>query len=630
MRFLLTHTHSVWRFFVLASLWVVPIVLVYDIYRPGFYFPLEEQLNDWRSRQQVSQEAEKRVTIVDIDETSLEAIGPWPWSRARLAELVETLLLDYQARAVALDMVLPEPADSEGDQRLAALAQYAPLVLATAFDFAPRTSPIQSGSPGMGWSFINPPQAEPATGYVGPHAKLAQSARCIGNIGIYPDADGRLRHLAPWVIWQQGYYPTLSLALLACAQQYSYQKEPAASGGDVLFSQWQFTVKEKAHWKIPYTRSPTAYNVIPAKEILSGKTPATLLKHNYVLVGSSSLGLSDRLSTPIAPLLTGVMVHAEAASALLDQQDGQKTSALPQVSSGMTVVFSLLSATGIAWLTMRMHVRWALAALMSGSLFWLLLWFYWPEPSYPPSPLVPIISYTVLLFFLIPFEWLLAHREAQKIYLKFRDYVPEEVLDALLRQDSQDVLAVRRREITVLFADIQGFTTLATIMPAENVAELTRNLLEKLTRCVLDTQGTLDKYMGDALMAFWGAPLAREDHADCAVEAAIAMQTEVQLFNLQRQSLDLPPLRVRIGIESGQAVVGDLGTRFRSAYTAIGDVVNVAERLQEAVRNQPCHIAMGVGAASRLTRHTAHALGSIPLRGRPGREPIYTVAQHIA
>ncbi|MFA7271088.1 MAG: adenylate/guanylate cyclase domain-containing protein, partial [Sterolibacterium sp.] len=197
--------------------------------------------------------------------------------------------------------------------------------------------------------------------------------------------------------------------------------------------------------------------------------------------------------------------------------------------------------------------------------------------------------------------------------------------DELLRSDLKDPLAPQRRSVTTLIADMEGYTTQVESLPMEEAAQLTRDFLDCLTRPVLEQRGTLDKYTGDGLVAFWGAPLPIADHADLALDAAQRIVEEVRLFSLSRQRRGLPALRVRIGIESGIAMAGDFGTSFRSIYTAVGDSVNVASRLEGLARNQPYAIVIGAGTVGMSRRHRFKLIGDMVLRGKEKPTTLYTL-----
>lgn len=552
----------------------------------GISGQLELTLKDSLWRRTADATPETRIVIVDLDEDSLQRIGPWPWPRARLADLLETLSSELGARAIGLDMVLPAPSDPQGDARLQALSALAPVVWGQVFDLTPRNPPIASGVPSAGtgpWTKY----PVPATGYLANHAGLAQ-ARCAGQISSVLDSDGAVRRLPLVVQWARQQHLTLSLALFQC------DPATAASVPALLQSAPQ------AVWEVPYTRRLDAYTVVPAASVLQGEADPALFKGRWVLVGSSALGLNDTVAIPIHASVPGVMVHAQALTAWLDQL-AQPRQTWPQLARAVAVGWSLGT---LALLALAM-LRWRAWLLLPMVAAFLALWLgvvapqllQWRQPFAVSGP--PLAYSAVLL--LVPLAWWLAQRERRQLVQAFSTYVAPTVLDTMLREGLDKPLTPRHAHITVLSADMQNYTGLTAGGTLQDSAELTRGFLQCITAPLLRHHGTLDKYTGDGLVAFWGAPLPESDASDRAIQAAIEMVQAVRQWNSARMIRGLPPARVRIGIESGHALVGDLGTQFRSTYTAVGNCINRASKIQSAAREQPHDILVGEAAAAAIT-----------------------------
>lgn len=564
-----------------------------------------EWLRDRMVRWQATAEPELRIAVIDIDESSLAAIGPWPWPRSRLAELMENLLGVYGAKGVALDMVLPEPADRDGDTRLAMLSRHGPVVLAQAFDYVARPVPLRVGQLAGGSPASGAPGAIPGTGFIANHPGLAR-ARLAGNIGFVPDEDGAIRRLPLRTSFEGREYATLSLALFDCCAGATRAK-----------------LAGEGYRRIPFQRDWSAYTVIRAADILNLRLPETAIAGRLVLVGSSSLGLADRVATPLTPNTSGVMVHAALLSALLDEQSGQAPAVWP--GRWIAVIFSILATLATVYAFPRLSAFSNVALLGGAALAWLAL-AYWIGPHDADfSTTGPLASLLFLLVVAVPFDWQISQLKSRRLLETLRHYVAPEVVDELLRSDLKDPLAPRRGSVTTLIADMEGYTGQVERLPMEDAAQLTRDFLDCLTRPVLEKHGTLDKYTGDGLVAFWGAPLPIEDHADLALEAAQEIVAEVRRFSEARQRAGKPPLRVRIGIESGIAMAGDFGTSFRSIYTAVGDSVNIASRLQELARDLPYDIVVGAETAALAKRHRCKPLGEVLLRGKEKPTALYTL-----
>jgi adenylate cyclase len=571
----------------------------------------DEWLRDKFIQLQATAAPERRVLVVDIDESSL-AQTPWPWPRARIADLVELALADG-ARGVALDILLEKPADAPGDQRLAMLASHGPVVLAQMFDYLDKGEPLAGGTLIGG----TPRSADDAGGALAAHGYLANDkgfaqARHAGNIGVLPDADGTLRRLPMRTFYNGRMYPTLSLALLQCC-----------GGATDGLAKLPPLPPLRPVERIPYSRDWTAYDVVKAGDLLAGQMPAGMARGRLVLIGSSSLSIGDRLSTPLAASSPGLLVHASMLTSLLDRQQGLAPAPLPGKAIAFAFVLAVVLLTSFT--LPRMSAAANTLLLAASALLWLAIaWLLAPrDPAFAPA--APLFCCLYLLAVAVPFHWELAQRRSRQLLGTLRQYVAGEVVDELLRSDLKDPLAPRRLEVTTLVADMQGYTSQVESLSLEDASRLTTEFLECLTRPVLAHRGTLDKYTGDGLVAFWGAPLPNADHADLALDAAARILHEVAQFSSARVASGKPPLRVRIGIESGTAMAGDYGTAARSIYTAVGDSVNTAARLEQAARDYPHDVIVGEGTAALARRHRLLPLGERQLRGKGRPTRVYTL-----
>jgi adenylate cyclase len=552
---------------------------------------LEHLVKDPLHRLLASGASEDRLVIVDLDEASIAALGPWPWPRSRVADLLEALVGPYGARAVGVDIVFPAPADQAGDARLAALSEFAPVVMAQALDFVRRSPPLLTGQPVFG----APPMpatarwpATPATGYMANHAGLA-NARCVGNIGLQPDPDGLIRRVPLLAQWNGQPAPLLALAMLACPLQ--------RGGAAASLATLSAGIADAPQWELPFARQWDAYTVIPAGAIMDGSAPADLLRNRWVLLGSSALGLNDRAATPLAAVSSGVMVHATAMTSLLDRLEG-RAAPLPFDGRWAATLWTLLTLAAGAWALGRYRASWLIPATLVVVASWLVVSAWLIQRGAVFSASAPLVAYLFMLF-VVSLELWMVQREQGQILRSFATYVAPSVLGQMLRQGLENPMVPQHREITVLSADMQDYTGLTNSSSLQDAAELTREFLQCLTEPVLAFGGTLDKYTGDGLVAFWGAPLADPQHTQRALDAARAIVDRVRSWNEQRVAQGKRPARVRIGVEAGSVLVGDLGTEFRRTYTAVGDCINTASKLQAVAKTLSCDLVVGP-VATRL------------------------------
>ncbi|QJE03328.1 adenylate/guanylate cyclase domain-containing protein [Massilia forsythiae] len=581
-------------------------------------FVANEWLRDAFLRVRVSDAPEPRVLVVDIDEASLARRGPWPWPRERLADLVEILLSRYEARGVALDILLPEAsatmagaaprtqaASTAGDLRLALLARHGPVVPAQAFDFdlaRLRPEPIRDGH--LGGAVDTYTGGIEATGYIANYPALAQAPH-VGAIGFIPDPDGTLRRV-PLITRYGGHaYPALALALVNCCA-----------------GQGTLALADTGLVRVGFERDWRAYTVASAADILDQSIDPASARGRLVLVGSSSLGMGDRVATPLAASRPGLGVQAAMLSTLLDRQAGRAPAPWP--GRALALGWIALTALLVPLAFSRLSAMASVGLLGASSLAWLGLTFLATphDPHFHTG--APLAANLFLLAVAVPYQWQLSQRRSRHLLLTLRQYVAPAVVAELLRSDLEDPLQPRQLDVTTLIADMEGYTAQVEALPVEEAAQLTRGFLDCLTGPVIERQGTLDKYTGDGLVAFWGAPLPLERHADLALDAALAILQRVREFSAARERRGHAPLRVRIGIESGAAMAGDFGTSFRSIYTAVGDSVNTASRLEQAARDYPHDVVIGPGTVARARRHGFLALGERRLRGKERPTRIFT------
>ncbi|MGZ8294407.1 MAG: CHASE2 domain-containing protein, partial [Telluria sp.] len=383
---------------------------------PSVSFFGNEWLRDVFLKVQKTDTPEPRILVVDIDETSTASLGPWPWPRTRVADLVETLLTHYEARGVALDIVMDEPKDKAGDARLAMLAEHGPVVLAQAFDFQQdRPTPLRQGKVAGATSAYPIDTAVAATGYIGNHAGLANAGK-VGNIGFIPDPDGVIRRVPLVTTFEGRAYPALSLALLNCC-----------SGRPPL------ALPHTGAMRVSFTRDWNAFTVVTAAEILGHEYDVASLKNRLVVIGSSSLGQGDCVATPLGSSRPGLGVQAAMLSTLLDVQEGKAPRPWPGA------VLALLFAAGSALLATyafpRLSAVSSVGLLGASSLGWVGVAYFASRHDPAFSTTGPLATNLFLLAFAVPYQWQLTQRRSRHLLDTLRQYVAPSVVQELLRSD---------------------------------------------------------------------------------------------------------------------------------------------------------------------------------------------------
>lgn len=559
------------------------------------------------------------VVMIDIDESSIQTVGAWPWDRSTIATLVQKLNSQFGAKISVLDVVLPSPRDAAGDQALIALANEKKLVLAQVFDFVNRESPNNSGvAAGANPKTADQQQSLPsqvravaATGLVGNHVGLSQ-APCVGNIGFIPDSDGKLRRLIQTTQWEGNFYPSLSLATLKCL---GLSAPSTVQSVQAL----QFDI------------DPQAWTVIPAHLILDkpAQTEAqvaqlkSLIDNRIVIIGSSALGLSDRVATPLSSSISGMFVHAQSVSELL-RPAAEKSSSL-SLSWTVFLQVALVIAFGLAVIRSQ-QLAWLITATLLVGLLWIGFLGHQISVSNQAPLTAALWGFLGIGLFLNPYEWSQARAQSRATAKILARYVAKPVLKDLLKQQNFDPLKPRSAQITVLVADMVSYSQTVAEQPLDGAAIITKEFLEAITEPVWSLRGTLDRYTGDGLIAFWGAPIAVQNHAELAIKAAAQMHAKVKQLNQQNAARGLPSVRVRIGIASGSALVGDFGTDLRANYTAVGTCINMASRLEAAAKTLGVSTLISESAAQAVHQTALAPLGEHEIRGL-GRANLFALSE---
>ncbi|MGB5597222.1 MAG: adenylate/guanylate cyclase domain-containing protein [Thiothrix litoralis] len=614
----------------------------------GFYSTSQARL--WNAYQQwgsVFTAHSPYVVVVQIDADSIKALREndgedWPWSRQRYAELLQLLFEEYKVAVVGLDMYMPDDRDAKGNTALLDIARRYPVVFSQAFDLENEpANAFLSGQVSAGVAIDNPladsifPHAR---GYIG-NTSLLASAPCVGHITSIKNNEGMITQVNPFILWEGRLFPMLALEMLHCYsgadKRYDFTLTEQANGWQIqahgLLGEGSVTrlvVNDEGQLRIPYL-IPKDYIVgIPAIDVLKRQVdPAYVqyLQGGMVLLAGTAPGLGDQQATPLSNNIPGVSVHVQILDWLLSGKDNVPDFSLDVWSwisgfAGLIVLYVMLAfgfrASVVVVVTVLLMVGWL------GLGFWVWVDRQWFLPMHPA------MLFLFFLVFQIPVEWWISQSAAGRLRHVFRDYLPTSLVDHIVNDSRTDLLQPSRRSLTVLFADIANFTERAEHSAPEEIALLTQQILECLTVVVHKHEGTLDKYMGDAVMVFWNAPFQHDDHADKGVQAALDMLEAIKQFNQSYgiRRLRGKPVLVRIGVHTGDVIVGDLGTRFRHAYTAIGDAVNVAARLQTFAREIEEPLVVSQQTVECLQHeYPLVSRGMMALKGRENRVGIYTL-----
>lgn len=588
---------------------------------------LESIIYDTRLRATMPGTMDTRITIVDIDERSLERIGQWPWGRDKMARFATELLDRQQVAVLGFDVVFAEPDGSSGLASLQRLAQ-GPLAASPSFseqlarltpelDYDARFAQALQGRPVvLGYYFTSdrdgqargvlpapalplsrlrgkPLQATSWQGHGSNVGVLAKAAPAAGFFNSITDTDGVVRSLPMLAEYQGQYYESLALAMLRVATGhadlhplYAHSESDRDVLRGIALDQGQsrllLSVDPNLATLVPY-RGPGdvsggSYRYISASDVLEGRLPEGSLRRQLVLVGSTAPGLVDLRVTPVGRTYPGVEAHANMLSAFLDGTNVVQ----PADTVGFDVLQLLASGLLLALSLPLLSAGWAvsLSAAVFAGLVGMNLWLY--QSHGLVMPLATALVMVVAAFTLnMVYGYFVESRTKRELAALFGTYVPPELVEEMLKEPERYSMDAANQELTVMFCDMRGFTALSEHMEPLQLQAMLNGVFSRLTHIIRSRrQGTIDKYMGDCVMAFWGAPVATPRHAELAVAAALEMAQAVALLNEEHHRQGLPQIGVGIGLNTGTMCVGDMGSDIRRSYTVIGDAVNLGSRLE--------------------------------------------------
>jgi len=627
--------------------------------RANFQNVVFDQYQRWRPRERG---AERLVRVVDIDDESIRRLGQWPWPRAQMARLVDALA-SAKVAAIGFDVLFSETdrapaaassaatggadvglaADSEGDTAFARALVDRSVVLS---ELVTQTKLVGAAPAKSGFTFIGQdPTADlpHLNGALGPLPALATRAAGIGFVNWQVDADRVVRRVPLLIVVNGRIQPSFAVECLRVAQGASTYLVKSADVGGSSLGQGRGVAAIKVGDLVVATQPAgdiRAYFAaadsslsLPAWKVLEPGVDLSDLAGKIVVVGVSASLLSDVVATPLNPSTPGVEAQAQLIEQILDGDallrpdwaPGAEAAASTLLSLALVVATPLLSALWSAALGAL-----AVAAMAGGS------WLAFTHYGWLFDPITPSFSSGAVFLAGVLALYSQKRRQLNETRSHFGRFVSPAVVARLAEHPEAIQLGGLQRTLTLMFCDIRGFTTLSEGLTAVELTHFLNEYLTPMTDAVLAEMGTVDKYMGDAIMAFWNAPLDDADHAAHAVNAALAMRRTLAELNRHWASRAAEsghafrPVKFGVGLNTGECCVGNLGSTRRFDYSAIGDEVNVASRLEGASK------VLGVDiVASDLTRADAPdfawlEVDQLLLKGKTRPTPVYALAGDAA
>ena len=638
-----------------------------QFYRIGFISRLDAIIYDVKLRLTMPRTTDERIVILDVDERALAEVGRWPWGRDRLAELVRNAFEHYGLVLLGLDLILAEPDKSSGLpvlERLAggALKNDEPFraaldELRPELDHDRRFAEVLARYPVILSFNLNhgatrigalPPPALPPDafgehpaplptweGYSGNRPEFQSAAMGAGHNNGWPDLDGVSRRV-PLIVEHAGnYYEALSLALARAAlgnarplPAFGQSDWLAASAGAALEAidlsaargTLRIPVDVQGAALIPYRGEQGSYRYYSAADVLALRLPADALRGRIALLGTSAPGLLDLRVAPVAETYPGVEVHANLVSGILDGTVKSR----PAYALGIEVTLLLLvGLVMVFWLPALSPTQTTMAATALLLLAVAVDLWLWQTADLALAPASVAVLAIALYGLDMAVGYFLESSAKRRLTALFGQYVPPELVEEMSRNPERYDMEGRSAELTVLFADIRSFTALSEGLPPQALARLMNEYFSAMTAVIRANRGTLDKYIGDAIMAFWGAPVDDALHARHAVAAGLQMQRRLAEINVRFAQQGWPQLTIGVGINSGTMTVGDMGSRERKAYTVLGDAVNLGSRLEGLTAHYGVGIIIGEATQRLLRDVVCRQIDWVRVKGRAGSVAIY-------
>jgi adenylate cyclase len=598
------------------------------------------------------------VVIVDIDEASLKAIGQWPWPRTTVADLV-TQITQLGAVAIGFDIIFPEPdrmspaiaeqsfrgidADTRAkldrlpsnDEALAEAIKHSRVVVGQAGAASPEVRTAADAALQTGFA-VRGPDARPYlvtfAGLLRNVPVIEQAAAGRGLFSINPESDGIIRRVPVIMTAQGSLVPSLSMEMLRVVTGSSAILVRVNEAGvqSVAVPGLEVPTDRNGQFWVHFNHhDPERY--VSAKDVLQGKVPADRLAGKLVLIGTSAIGLLDLKTTPLDAAIPGVEVHAQILESVLSKSSLVNPNYAIGAELALAVLFGLAIIVAAPMLPASIVI--VLGGCLIAGLIGLSLYLF-VEHNLLIDFTYPLISSWLIYLVLTFVNYFREQKQRRQIRSAFGYYLSPHMVEQLARSPEKLVLGGEERRMTILFSDVRGFTTISEYYKddPQGLTRLMNRFLTPLTNAIIERRGTIDKYIGDAIMAFWNAPVDDHEQEANACEAALEMLSRAETLNgeLKREAEGnggvYMPLRIGIGLNTGPCVVGNMGSDFRFNYSVLGDTVNLASRLEARTKDYRIPVVIGSRTADGAKEKFAvMEIDLIMVKGKKQPEAVFTV-----
>lgn len=586
--------------FINISIAFILIIVVLSLYYTDIYFlqSFENKTYDLRFRLRGDIPHTEDIAIIAIDEKSIGELGRFPWTRKHYADLID-IVRRAGAKALLFDAFFPERESKKADALFAdSISRSEIVTLPVVIEFSKEGSVINV--------IKNIPP-------------LQSSAKNISHINMSPDEDGVVRRTPLMIQADKVAYP--SLGLIGASEALGSNK---IDTGDYVISLGSRNIPVDTEGKmlINYSGPEGIYKRYSFSDVLRGRVSKDELRGKILLIGATAIGIYDLRVTPFSNNTPGVEVNANIIDTIIRgnfiKRDG--ISALIDIF----LISALILLTYLVTFSVRALIALPFVIILIVGYVYLSYWMFldgeWISMVYPLIGIILSFSISASTRFFV------VEKKAKKIRLMFSSYVSKKVVDELVRHPEKAKVGGEKKLITVLFTDVRGYTTFSEKHTPEEVVSRLNEFLSEMTNVIIQYDGTLDKFLGDGILAFWGAPIEQEDHPQLAVRCAIAMLKQMETLKARWLSEGKEPLECGMGINTGEAIVGNIGVEGKKIdYTAIGDTVNLAHRLQTQSRGVMKPVISGTLYQKVKDIVDVEYLGEVTVKGRQGSVGVYAI-----
>ena len=620
------------------SLWSV------YLFAPTYFQSLDTTVRDFFFKFRGTQTPSDSIVIVDIDEKSIKALGQWPWEREKFARILKNLT-QMEAGIIGLDIVFSEQDKTspqtiakrwhlKGDHLpnydaiLAKTVATTPTILGYVFDFD-----MPNGNEAPNIPLIVIEKAKPKQEFL-PEAKgvltnikqIQNAAYSSGFINNIPDQSGVVRSVPTLIRYDMEVYTSLAFELyrLAMGAQKITINYSKAGIENILLKEHSIPTDRFGRIYLNFKGGAKTYRYISAIDVYNKTVDPKLIKNNFIFIGTSAFGLMDLRATPLDSVMPGVEIHATILDNLLNHDMLHK----PNWSE----LADLVAIALIVFIVVFLYSRFGFFVLILLFFTTLIgvLWFYYHLLFWHHivlNILFPILAFIFSIIGTLAINYRFEFKQKELIKNSFSKKVSKQVMEDLLEHSSDDHFSSKEVVATIYFCDIRSFTTISeTLASPKKITDLLNLYMDKLVFFIQKHSGTVDKFIGDAIMAYWNAPLPVQNHADEALQAALEQLEHKKMINQTIKNRFGFEIDFGIGINTGEVVVGEIGSKGRSDYTMIGDAVNLASRLEGLCKTYQTSLIISEFTKEQLTyEYTMILLDTVIVKGKHEPVKIYEV-----